>query len=97
MAASPDKNDLLEVLAAWREAPRWWLGLSGGLDSCVLLALLLEAREGATLPPLAAIHVNHQLHPDADQWQAHCEALCAAHGVPLEVRKVEIEEPGRAD
>lgn len=65
------------------------VGLSGGLDSMVLLHLL------ATAPPrpglsLRAIHVHHGLHPEADAWAAHCEAACAAWSVPLQVVRVRV-------
>ena len=58
---------------------------SGGLDSTVLLHAAIHAA-----PSVTAVHVNHGLHPDADQWQAHCEAVCAEHGVELLSRPVEV-------
>jgi tRNA(Ile)-lysidine synthase len=65
------------------------VGLSGGIDSVVLLHLL---RRGLKLPPsrLSAIHVNHQIHPDATAWAAHCRRVCRELGVPLRVRRVEV-------
>ena len=65
------------------------VGLSGGLDSTVLLHRLagdaaLRARG------LRAIHVHHGLHEDADAWAAHCAGLCASLGVALEVVRVAV-------
>ena len=37
-----------------------------------------------------AVHINHGLHPDADQWQAHCEAVCTSHGIELASQRVEV-------
>ena len=64
---------------------RLWVGLSGGLDSTVLLHLLRQA----DLEP-RAIHVNHQLQENAAKWAEHCRALCAQWDVPFELRAVGI-------
>src|ERR1700681_2443010 len=63
------------------------IGLSGGVDSVVLLDLL--AREGAR--HLSAVHVHHGLSPNADAWADFCARLCAKRGVPLEVVKVHVD------
>jgi tRNA(Ile)-lysidine synthase len=73
--------------------PAVWIAYSGGCDSHVLLHVAASIR--AQLPPLRAIHVHHGLSPHADAWQAHCMAVCAALGIPLEVVRVHIEHtPG---
>lgn len=65
------------------------LALSGGLDSTVLLhALVLRGLE------FTAVHVNHQLQQEAAQWPAHCQALCAAHGVPFHALTVQVNDNG---
>ena len=69
---------------------RWWVALSGGVDSTVLLdaaARVLEARAAGSL---AAVHVNHGLHPDSDAWEDHCREAAARYGVAIEVRRVEV-------
>lgn len=65
------------------------VGLSGGLDSTVLLDLF--AREPALRGRLRAIHVHHGLQPDADAWAAHCASLCDRLAVPLAVRRVSVD------
>jgi tRNA(Ile)-lysidine synthase len=65
------------------------VGLSGGLDSVVLLHALASLSE-ARARGLRAVHVHHGLHPDADAWQRHCESLCAAWQVPLRSARVEV-------
>ena len=62
------------------------VGLSGGLDSTVLLHCLRDSTAN-----LRAIHVHHGLHPDADVWAEHCSALCAALAVPLDIIRVEVD------
>ncbi len=68
-------------------------GLSGGLDSVVLLELLAGLRETHGLA-LSAVHVHHGLSPHADAWASACERLCAALGVPLAVVRVRVERDG---
>jgi tRNA(Ile)-lysidine synthase len=90
-------ESLLPVLEPWRGAPHWRVGLSGGLDSCLLLSLLAELRQHthqSSLPPLSAIHVDHQLHPDSGRWAAHCASFCETLGVPLDIRRVKVAVAG---
>ncbi|MFA5371426.1 MAG: tRNA lysidine(34) synthetase TilS [Sideroxydans sp.] len=66
------------------------LGLSGGIDSVVLLHLL------ATLAPrlefqLSALHVHHGISPNADEWARFCLDLCAEQGVACKVAHVDIQ------
>jgi len=65
------------------------VGLSGGLDSTVLLDLLAAAPWRAEVP-LRAIHVCHGLDPAAEAWIDHCQAACAALSVPLAVARVRV-------
>ncbi|MCG5500083.1 tRNA lysidine(34) synthetase TilS [Ectothiorhodospira lacustris] len=84
---------MLDTLAAALQrlppAPRWLIGLSGGLDSHVLLHGLHGLVRSQAFPPLIAVHVHHGLSPHADQWQAHCESLCRDLGIPLQVLGVD--------
>ena len=61
-----------------------WIALSGGLDSCVLLALAARVC-GQRSRRLRAIHVHHGLQAAADDFERHCRRLCAQLGVTLEV------------
>ncbi|MBM7059832.1 tRNA lysidine(34) synthetase TilS [Pseudomonas sp. UL073] len=82
---------LLQALAPWHDAPAWRVALSGGLDSTVLLHLLAGLAREHALPPLSALHVHHGLQAAADSWPAHCQNLCDALGVPLQVLRVRVE------
>jgi tRNA(Ile)-lysidine synthase len=70
---------------------RVWVAYSGGLDSTVLLHLL----KSANLPlQLSAVHVNHQISTNANDWQARCEAFCTEHNIPLHTEKVDVVRQG---
>lgn len=65
------------------------LGLSGGLDSVVLLHVLKEIESSAGFA-LSCIHVNHKISKNADNWADFCKNLCGIMAVPLEVVEVDI-------
>lgn len=69
------------------------VGLSGGVDSVVLLDLLRTAapRHGFRVE---ALHVNHGLSPRAGEWARFCRSLCRKWGVPLAVRRVKVDKRG---
>lgn len=68
---------------------RLTLALSGGLDSIVLLHVLLALRDQHPFE-LRAVHVHHGLSPHADDWADFCARLCAAHNVEVTVHRVRI-------
>lgn len=70
-------------------ANKIWLGLSGGLDSMVLLHLL--ARFKPKHKTLHAIHVHHGLQEQADSWVIHCQSFCERLDVPLDVKQIKLE------
>src|SRR5262249_25644428 len=64
------------------------VGLSGGVDSVVLLHQLKDRG-------VSAIHVHHGLSPNADAWAAFCRKLCKRWGVPLVVHRVTVKRSGK--
>ncbi len=65
------------------------VGLSGGVDSVVLLHSL------SRLMPVRAVHIHHGLSPNADAWARFCTRLCRRLQVPLAVRKVKVAKAGK--
>ena len=83
--------NLLKSLTPWRNATTWHIAFSGGLDSTVLLHLLARLAKTQTLPALSAIHIHHGLQAAADAWPEHCQSVCDALGVPLQVVRVQVQ------
>ncbi|MFV0476926.1 MAG: tRNA lysidine(34) synthetase TilS [Parahaliea sp.] len=88
-------GQLLPGLLPFSCAARWWLALSGGMDSVVLLHLLVMARrENPDLPPITALHINHGLHEEAGHWQVFCQYYCHQLAVELHCEQVQVNPAG---
>lgn len=72
------------------EAGRLFVGLSGGLDSSVLLHALLPKYRSR----LVALHADHGLQASSLSWTEHCAQLCATFGVPLKSSRLTIDDNG---
>ncbi|MCW5605687.1 MAG: tRNA lysidine(34) synthetase TilS [Burkholderiales bacterium] len=72
-----------------RPADRLVVGLSGGVDSVVLLDCLCRIARRLRFR-LSALHVNHRLSPNAVRWSAFCRRLCRAREVPFRTVRVEV-------
>lgn len=85
MERSPNRPIILKK-PSLPEAAHYVVAFSGGSDSAALLHRL------AHYPPLnnklSAIHVNHQIHPDSDQWAKNCTRQCQQYGIPCVVKVV---------
>src|SRR5262245_33401195 len=68
---------------------RLTVGLSGGVDSIVLLDILRRLRARLRVK-LSALHVNHRLSRNAARWAAFCRRAGRAHGVPCRVVEVSV-------
>lgn len=67
------------------------VGLSGGMDSIVLLhALQGMAQRCAPDACVEALHVHHGLSSHADAWAGFCVEFCNCIGVPVEVVRVQV-------
>ncbi|MEM7364821.1 MAG: tRNA lysidine(34) synthetase TilS [Pseudomonadota bacterium] len=69
---------------------RFVVGLSGGMDSVVLLDALCSL----ALPRLHAVHVNHQLQPMAEAFENVCKRITEQYDVPLSLMTVSITRSG---
>ncbi len=64
------------------------VGFSGGLDSTVLLHNL--AQQPALHGRLLAMHINHGISVNAENWQYQCQHFCEELSIPFLVKKVEF-------
>lgn len=89
MTAADPTAALHNALRRTRPAPLL-VGLSGGLDSTVLLHALSQDPL-VRVQGLRAAHVHHGLQSTADEWAMRCAAFCDALGVALTVVNVEVD------
>ena len=73
-----------------KPADRLLVGFSGGVDSVVLLDSLARLRRPLRFQ-LSALHVNHQLSPNAGRWSTLCRTFCRERGIPFKSVKVRVE------
>ncbi|KFX05799.1 tRNA(Ile)-lysidine ligase [Pectobacterium betavasculorum] len=66
------------------------LAYSGGLDSSVLLHLLVAVRQRSGLT-IRAAYIHHGLNPLADSWAEHCRQQCERWQVPFTSLAVMVE------
>jgi tRNA(Ile)-lysidine synthase len=84
------RDQVLERLAALEyqagRPTRYVIAFSGGLDSSVLAHTLADADR-----PVVAVHIDHGLQPESEEWSRHCEAFAASLGIGYRYRKVEVQ------
>ena len=67
---------------------RYVVGYSGGIDSTVLLHAINKMIGHI---PVVAVHINHQLIPQAAEWEKHCRKFSESISVEFLSRKVIID------
>lgn len=65
------------------------IGLSGGVDSVVLLHLLQHLAPHFSWK-ISALHVHHGISKNADKWADFCTRLCIKYAIPLHIEHVDI-------
>ncbi len=81
---------LLQILKSFPAANAYIVGFSGGADSTALLHALNTIKDQLGTP-VSAVHVNHGLHDDADQWQQQCGVFCKQYRIKLHCLKINLE------
>ena len=77
-----------------QDVHRWVVGFSGGVDSTALLHWL------SRLPnriPILALHVNHQLDPDAPKWAEAAASFSASLGIDYQMVSVDVASGGSVE
>ena len=68
------------------------MAFSGGMDSVVLLHSLHRLAKQQQLPAaLAALHINHQINPQAMPWQRFCAEFCEQRQIPFDVMTIKVD------
>ena len=85
--------------AAFPPRTRFLVAFSGGADSLALLHAFARSRESVPGMRLAAVHVDHHVHPDSARWARRCAEICRRLSVGLEVvdAELKIDDPALAD
>lgn len=73
------------------DANHYAVAFSGGVDSTVLLAAMTRL---TPRPEVRALHIDHGLHADSEEWEAHCRTTANALGVDYVSRQACIESRG---
>lgn len=84
---------LAQAAACIGEDNRVLVAYSGGVDSTVLLHLMMRLRQLRPELRVRAVHVHHGLSRFADEWALHCEQQCAQWQIPLDVVRVQVKKP----
>ncbi|WP_019431263.1 tRNA lysidine(34) synthetase TilS [Limnohabitans sp. Rim47] len=86
-------QSLEQALADFSPGLPFAVAFSGGADSTALLLACARRWPGQ----VRAVHIHHGLQNAADDFEAHCRALCLLLGVPLTVRRVQAQHaPGQS-
>lgn len=67
------------------------VALSGGLDSMVMLRLMLELRYQYQIS-FSAIHINHGLSENAGDWQSFVTQFCQINEIELSCHQLSLEK-----
>lgn len=74
---------------------RWVIAYSGGIDSTVLLHSVIDVNRRLPTPlPITALHIHHQLSPNADYWQQQCATVAQTLGVEFVTQRVAVKLQG---
>lgn len=73
------------------------VSLSGGVDSMVALHLLKRTSDTVTPLNITAIHINHNIDKEDDEWQEFCATQCKLLGVKLIIENVFVNGYGAID
>lgn len=81
-----------EPLQKQQAIKAWCVAFSGGLDSRVLLHLLLTS----TSLPVRVIHIHHGVSDFADDWESFCRETALAYEVGIEFisKRVAVDSSG---
>lgn len=80
-------TSLQNFFQAQQNYKKYVVAYSGGVDSTVLLHAMNVLKM-----PLHAVHINHHMHADCEQWSEHCERICLSWSIPCTILHTHIKK-----
>lgn len=87
------QHELKELKALLEPASKIIVGVSGGVDSMVLVDILHRNRNFLS-KDFKVLHVDHQINPESANWAKFVAAWCEERDIPCEVVTVDITKFG---
>lgn len=87
------QHELKELKALLKPGRRILVGVSGGVDSMVLVDILHRNRDFLS-KDFKVLHVDHQLNPESANWAKFVKNWCSERLIPCEVATVDITKHG---
>ncbi len=81
-------GQLLQTISDLPSCNRMLVAYSGGMDSHVLLHGLISIRDELNAE-IHAVHVNHGLQANAEQWAECCSEFCRSNSIPISVLEID--------
>ncbi|APC97727.1 tRNA lysidine(34) synthetase TilS [Francisella frigiditurris] len=69
-----------------------FIGYSGGIDSSVIIEIVSKIND----VPITAIHINHAINHNADNWENHCRTICFNKNIQFISHKLEKAPKGES-
>jgi tRNA(Ile)-lysidine synthase len=88
--------DLVKQFLDKHHYKTFWIAYSGGLDSTVLLHLVKRYQDLHSSLDVKAIHINHNLSKNANDWCHHTGEFCNSLNIPLIIKNIE-SKPKQGD
>ena len=82
------EDELSELAIKHSKPSRYIVGYSGGMDSIVLLHTLKSIEKDI---PIIALHINHQVNKQSNEWEEFCNKSAIKLGVNFSAYKVDID------
>lgn len=86
MSLLSDFTSQIQSVGYWQKNEPVIVGVSGGVDSIVLLTIL-EQLPDELKPSVHVAHINHQLRKESDEEEGFVRRLCADYNVPFFTHK----------
>ncbi|MGB0495872.1 MAG: tRNA lysidine(34) synthetase TilS [Kangiellaceae bacterium] len=72
-----------------------FIAYSGGLDSTALLYAGKQLVKNRQISNIKALHVNHGIESNSDDWQSHCKTICEKLSVELISTQLKLASENR--